>query len=1057
MHSCKHTIEGVVNVTDARGGTCERSALGLDGCCPEGLRFSCDTCDIDAPHCCSEFHRCVSCCMSPNHLELIRGFVLHANPRHPVYGSPQQLTPFGFCSFRCRTSSASVQHQNSYRSEKTYCYGLHRPATDLDVINSDGTANKSLAFNPSLRRRPGPLEPDPFYLGPSIANGRCNFLLASMITARQATATPVNFAPSRGSAKAGAETPDEDSEYWKTTFKALVPQHRSITANWREPSPIEFRVRSKKYLTDNVKEAVDRPKCDLVWVDVLQGKKESFVHVAARRDGLVDHFLRLYPESELFLLNIILPGTPEVTYVNYFALRKLDDADSAFGRLWRAFYDGSDDFRNARFKLIPRVVHGPWMVRKAVGSKPFILAKALRIQWFRGKNYLEAVVDVSLDTVARKVTSLCRSCVASLTVDMGLVLEGQTEDELPEAMLGCVQSARQARRLHQVVHQEDSSSDSDGGAHASSTAAAGFHFLQDSDSDNSSDDDDDPPVVAAKPKVVTPPPAPLSKSKKKANKKKNKKAAKADNDDDVDDILDAFASQQVQDDDTEGKAHPDQVRHRNDLLAVNVGALNADKEMKRLFGVKGARETLQKSKNARNARRSTKKVVLVTPDDAWPRPPTFVGGGIRWTRVDKPACASWDLGCDYFQIDWSIEYKKMTHDPNAIAHFLAKHPYHVDALLQMSEVFQHHGQMDHSADCIKKCVYFLELAWGEAYDVSNGTARMDISAGDNASYFRALFFLMKQVGRRGCVRSAFEIAKLIWSMDPKGDPMHVLLCLDYYALAARQCQFVIDLYESHTDVIIRKEGKVVPTYPKTLPVSTLPGLQFSAALARFLLGDVDAATDALATALGRFPRVLKPLTEKCGISTTTRAWQDVLCSAVFANSPHLDDNGALVHVLDIYVTRHATLWKVDDVQAFLLASAARASASYNRANFVTDWPMSSPMQKYYRAVTPDFSDDVTTLPADHPMLQPQQPMDLGPHGIDPAVLAELENNPAAMAALQAQLQEEQARVGGNLPADANPLLLFLQTFLPWNRIEHVPMRDRLPRNPLFEDADDEAQ
>jgi len=31
------------------------------------------------------------------------------------------------------------------------------------------------------------------------------------------------------------------------------------------------------------------------------------------------------------------------------------------------------DERNARFKLIPRVIGGPWMVRKAVGSTPVLL------------------------------------------------------------------------------------------------------------------------------------------------------------------------------------------------------------------------------------------------------------------------------------------------------------------------------------------------------------------------------------------------------------------------------------------------------------------------------------------------------------------------------------------------------------------------------------------------------------------------------------------------------------------------------------------------------------
>ncbi len=28
--------------------------------------------------------------------------------------------------------------------------------------------------------------------------------------------------------------------------------------------------------------------------------------------------------------------------------------------------------------------------------------------------------------------------------------------------------------------------------------------------------------------------------------------------------------------------------------------------------------------------------LTITPHEDWPRPPTFVGGGIRWTRSNKP-------------------------------------------------------------------------------------------------------------------------------------------------------------------------------------------------------------------------------------------------------------------------------------------------------------------------------------------------------------------------------------------------------------------------------------
>lgn len=37
-----------------------------------------------------------------------------------------------------------------------------------------------------------------------------------------------------------------------------------------------------------------------------------------------------------------------------------------------------DDLRNLRFKLLPSILEGPWIVRKAVGSKPTLIAQKVR-------------------------------------------------------------------------------------------------------------------------------------------------------------------------------------------------------------------------------------------------------------------------------------------------------------------------------------------------------------------------------------------------------------------------------------------------------------------------------------------------------------------------------------------------------------------------------------------------------------------------------------------------------------------------------------------------------
>ena len=42
-----------------------------------------------------------------------------------------------------------------------------------------------------------------------------------------------------------------------------------------------------------------------------------------------------------------------------------------------------------RFKLIPNIVSGPFIVRKAVGNKPALLGRKVSQRYFRGPGYVE--------------------------------------------------------------------------------------------------------------------------------------------------------------------------------------------------------------------------------------------------------------------------------------------------------------------------------------------------------------------------------------------------------------------------------------------------------------------------------------------------------------------------------------------------------------------------------------------------------------------------------------------------------------------------------------------
>lgn len=178
---------------------------------------------------------------------------------------------------------------------------------------------------------------------------------------------------------------------------------------------------------------------DVFRVDIFHGEKNDLIHILEKKSSFVDRIREEIGEDSprIFALNLIISGDPFISIVTYYARQPNTGKHTSFEHLWDKFENGTDEFRNSRLKLIPCIEKGPWIVRRSVGKRPLIVANALRVQYFKGRSYLEAVVDTSSDAVANKVTSLCRLHVRAVEIDIGIVLEGQNENELPEALLGC--------------------------------------------------------------------------------------------------------------------------------------------------------------------------------------------------------------------------------------------------------------------------------------------------------------------------------------------------------------------------------------------------------------------------------------------------------------------------------------------------------------------------------------------------------------------------------------------------------------------------------------------
>ncbi|CAL9099490.1 unnamed protein product [Musa acuminata var. zebrina] len=214
---------------------------------------------------------------------------------------------------------------------------------------------------------------------------------------------------------------------------------------WASPPGDLFALRGRQYFSHRQKAPSGDWLLNPAGVDWLRspsrldnvlGRSDNRVTAALGRARALGRAQKTF----LFAVNLQVPGGREChSAVFYFAAEDTIPPGSLFYR----FVHGDDEFRNARFKIVNRIVKGPWIVKTAVGNyAACLLGKALTCNYHRGENYLEIDVDIESSSIAKAILRLALGYVTAVTIDMGFLVEAQAEEELPERLLGAVRVAQ---------------------------------------------------------------------------------------------------------------------------------------------------------------------------------------------------------------------------------------------------------------------------------------------------------------------------------------------------------------------------------------------------------------------------------------------------------------------------------------------------------------------------------------------------------------------------------------------------------------------------------------
>ena len=232
-----------------------------------------------------------------------------------------------------------------------------------------------------------------------------------------------------------ATSDEEEADGLLSSPLPQFPENDGVSC-WSHPD-CEFFVRGPNYLEDKVKIPSGAPPLTCMGVDFwLTDNPQRHI---ARHPSVLGGQLQSAPH-DVFLVNFLLPFG---NFCAYFAIPELSKFPPKLRKTWEGFLQGDQTYRDARLKLLPIVIEGPWIVKAAVGpgKSPALLGKVIPLQYYfskptaERKGIYEVDVIITASTIAKGILSVVKGHTKSVTIGFAFIIEAAEQAELPENVL----------------------------------------------------------------------------------------------------------------------------------------------------------------------------------------------------------------------------------------------------------------------------------------------------------------------------------------------------------------------------------------------------------------------------------------------------------------------------------------------------------------------------------------------------------------------------------------------------------------------------------------------